>query len=309
MNNIIEDLGKVGIIIDDWDIRRQYPFKTFVTDYSTWTSYISRKPVPAGIPITDINYWKPVLKPNKQMYLWLQDIDNKIESFLESIGGTAISTKFGTSDLFGISQRVLTESINKIWDKIDEITGEDHRSIDMTITPDFFVGDECTITMSASATKIGGIFDYIEFLINGQSFEGNTGESVSSFSCTATITEECDITCNAKILGQDYSVTKHVGHNDGFWIGAGNVYNDIFDNQHIVRLKNFKGNYNIDFNQDNHLFVIVLSKNSNIFIRADLNGVEIPMQKETITIEDESYIVYKSENTYNSGTYNIDINS
>lgn len=309
MNNTIEDLGKVGIIIDDWNIRRAYPFKTFVTDYSTWVSYISRRPVPAGTPITDITYWKPVLKPDKQMYSWLQDIDNKIDSFLESIGGTAISTKFGNSDLVGISQRVLTESINRIWDKIDELTGEDHRHINMIITPDFFIGDECTITMAASATETGGIFDYIEFLINGQSFEGNSAESVNSFTCTSTITEECDVTCNVRILGQEYSVTKHVGHNDGFWIGAGSSYSDVFNNQHAVRLNNFKGNYNITFAQNNYLFIIVPSQHSDIFTRADLNGIEIPMISETITVDDTNYIVYKSSSSYSAGNYNIDINS
>lgn len=309
MNNQIESLGKAGIIVADWDIRKEYPYKTFTTDYTTWISYISRKPVPAGVPISDITYWKPILKPSESMRLWLQDIDNKINSFLESIGGTAISTQFGDSDLVGVSQRIVTEAINKIWDKLDELTGETHRAINMIISPDFFIGDECVITMAASATELGGNFDYIEFLINGEPFEGNHAEVVSNFACSTTITKECDITCNAIILGKKYTVSQHIGHNDSFWIGAGNTYDDIFDLQHTVKLNNFKGNYNINFAQRNKLFIIIPSKYSNVFIRADLNGFEIPMNRETVTINNESYIVYTSVNSYNSGIYNIDINS
>ncbi len=109
MNNQVEDLGKVGIIVADYDSRLSYPYKTFTTDYSTWISYISRKPVPVGVPITDNNYWKPVLKPSETMRLWLQDIDNKINSFLERQGTLAVSTQFGQSDLVAISQRVMSE--------------------------------------------------------------------------------------------------------------------------------------------------------------------------------------------------------
>lgn len=309
MNNQVEFLGKAGIIVEDWDIRNKYPYKTFTTDYTTWISYISRKPIPAGTPITDINYWKPVLKPSESMRLWLQDIDNKIDSFLHSIGGTAISTQFGDSDLVAISQRIMTDAVNKIWDKLDELTGESHREIKMIISPDFFIGDECTITMAASAAQIGANFDYIEFLIDGEPFEGNNASVVSNFACTTKVTKECDVTCNATILGKVHTVSQHIGHNDSFWLGAGNTYNDIFDLQHTVRLNNFKGNYNIPFAQDNYLFVIVPNKYSNTFIRADLNGFEIPMERSNVTINGEVYIVYKSINSYTAGTYNIDINS
>ena len=308
MKNQIEFLGKAGIIVKDWDVNEEYPYKTFTTDYSTWISYISRKPVPAGTPITDINYWKPVLKPTEEMRLWLQDIANKIDSFLESIGGTAISTQFGNSDVVGVSQRVITEAINRIWDKFDDITGETHRDITMIISPDFFVGDECNITMAASATELGGYFDYIEFLVDGQPFEGNHAEAVNNFSCSTVITKECDITCNATILGKVHTLVKHIGHNDSFWIGAGTNYNSIFNNQHAVRLNNFKGSYDITFAQGDNLFIIVPSKHSNTFIRADLNGFEVPMSKQNITIDNENYLVYTSLNVYNSGTYNIDIN-
>ena len=310
MNNQIEFLGKAGIIVADWDIRNEYPYKTFTTDYNTWISYISRKPVPVGTPITDINYWKPVLKPSDtDMRTWLQDIDNKINSFLESIGGTAISTQFGNSDLVGISQRVITEAINKIWDKLDEMTGENHRAIRMAITPDFFTGDSCNITMTATATELVGIFEHIEFLINGQPFEGNSADVVNSFSCSTIITEECDITCNATILGRVYTVSQHVYKSDVLYFGTGSTYNDVLNQQHAIRVEDFNGDYNVEFDNGDYLFVIIPVEYSGAFVRADLNGMEIPMEQSTITVGDKSYVVNKSINSYTAGTYNIDINS
>jgi len=44
------------------------------------------------------------------------------------------------------------------------------------------------------------------------------------------------------------------------------------------------------------------------FIRADLNGIEIPFEITNILINDTRYRIYKSVNNYNEGTYNIDIN-
>ena len=58
----IDELGFVGINVEDWDINRSYRKPTITTDYNTWITYITRKNVPAGIPLTDNEYWKPILK-------------------------------------------------------------------------------------------------------------------------------------------------------------------------------------------------------------------------------------------------------
>lgn len=58
----IDELGFVGINVADWNINRFYRKLTITTDYNTWITYISRKNVPAGIPLTNNEYWKPILK-------------------------------------------------------------------------------------------------------------------------------------------------------------------------------------------------------------------------------------------------------
>lgn len=306
----IDDLGVCGIIVADWDITKEFKPKTITTDYSTWITYISRRPVPAKTPITDTYYWKPIVRPYKDLANWIFDIKNQIESFLASGHGTAISTQFGNNNLVGISQKVLTTTINKIWDKIDSITGEISRGINMTVSPTFFTGDDgCTVTMTAATTEVAGQFDYIEFLINGQPFEGNSANGVETFACTTNIQKECNVTCNAIIFGVQYSVTKHISHNDMFWLGAGSTYADIFDDSHLIKLNNYKGNYDVNVSYGNYLFVIVPNNASDIFIRADLNGVEIEFTSTIETINNIEYKVYRSVNVYSAGIYNIDINS
>ena len=37
----IDDLGVVGIVVDDWDIAKEFKPKTITTDYSSWITYNS----------------------------------------------------------------------------------------------------------------------------------------------------------------------------------------------------------------------------------------------------------------------------
>lgn len=74
----IEDLGFVGIVVEDWDITREYKPRTITTDYSTWASYISRKFVPANTPLNNTEYWKPIIKFDKFQHE-LDVINEKID--------------------------------------------------------------------------------------------------------------------------------------------------------------------------------------------------------------------------------------
>ena len=69
-----------------WDITTQYQANTVVVDPKTGTAYISTKPVPAGILLTDTNYWTVVFNFQK-VYT---DIMKNIASHYEE-GKTATS--------------------------------------------------------------------------------------------------------------------------------------------------------------------------------------------------------------------------
>jgi len=88
-------------------------------------------------------------------------------------------------------------------------------------------------------------------------------------------------------------------------MGAGQDYIDVMNTYNVINLDESKS-YNKVFNPDDY-FIIVTNEN---FIRADMNGLEIPFDEPyEINVDDTVYRVYKSKNTYKQGTYNIDINS
>ena len=119
----IDDLGFVSINVEDWDINIPFPRLTLTTDYSTWITYISRKAVPAGTPITDIKYWKPIGRLYKDIVFdydkfkqeviskisafgtiinalakRIDDLENQMQSFLATAnGGKAFSNMYGNS--------------------------------------------------------------------------------------------------------------------------------------------------------------------------------------------------------------------
>ena len=70
-----------------------------------------------------------------------------------------------------------------------------------------------------------------------------------------------------------------------------------------------KGNYPIDCEQGDYLFVIVAKGLSKGYVRIDMNGFEIPTESEEVTLGGDKYYIFKSKNAYQAGTYNIDINS
>lgn len=82
MKREIEFLGNVTFTVADWEEGEDYSARTITTDYSTWTTYISRKNVPAGTPLTDLTYWKPILRTNQE---FVENLNVFIEVILEHL--------------------------------------------------------------------------------------------------------------------------------------------------------------------------------------------------------------------------------
>jgi hypothetical protein len=57
-----------------------------------------------------------------------------------------------------------------------------------------------------------------------------------------------------------------------------------------------------------HIIIVMGQYMRPGFIRADINGVEIEFTESTYIENGNTYAVLTSVNTYQSGTYNIDIN-
>lgn len=235
-----------------------------------------------------------------------KDLQNQIES--AEIGGFAVSNTFGENSHVGMSQKALTDAINKIWSKIEDITGESILGFQMDITPEYYIGEEgCNIHVTANTVETAGVFEEIAFYINGQLI--NHGENVDYMEFDTEINETSIVKCVAKILGVEYEKQAIITHYSSFWLGAGSSYTGAMKNANLRPITNgMRGAYNITVAEGEYIFVIVGESLREGFIRADINGVEIAFNETTVTVDGNRYRVLKSENTYQAGTYNIDIN-
>ena len=175
-------------------------------------------------------------------------------------------------------------------------------------TPEYFIGEDgCDIHITANTVETNGIFEQIRFLINGA--EIYSAENVDVLEYNTHIDETSVIRCEAKIMGVWYNRQSIITHYNSFWLGAGTSYTDIMDVEHVIPITNgMRGAYNVNVNDGDNLFIIIGNSLAQGFIRADMNSIEIPFVESTIEIENETYKVYTSVNTYNAGIYNIDIN-
>lgn len=237
----------------------------------------------------------------------IDDLQNQIDSL--EVSGMAISNLFGDDEHIGISQKTLTEAFNRVWSKIDEITGEHTTGISLVVSPEYFVGEDgAGIHVTASSQGTGGMFDIISLYLNGELLISQ--ENVETLEYDFHINETSTLKCVAKILGIPYTEERNITHYHAFWLGGGSTASDVMIQAGLIPITNgMRGSYDVAFSQGDHIIIVVDSTLREGFRRADMNGFEIPFSETSQTISGKEYKVFTSLNTYNAGTYNIDINS
>mgnify|MGYP006988898896 CR=1 FL=1 len=246
-----------------------------------------------------------------------QDAENALSGRIEILESNIVD-EMGDSSEVGISQRCVTDAINHLWAKISEITGEALRGISMTVTPQYYIGEEgCNVHITASADSTCGIFETIKFqkhddydsgwvdiIPEGEEFATMHNRDYVSFDFF--IERDTTFKCTTKILGQMYEQQKTVANRSSFWLGVGTSYQGLMIDDNLI---SFGHNaYDRTAVAGDHIIVIVGKELAESFVRADINGVEIPFTQQEVTIGDNDFVVFTSENTYIAGTYNIDIN-
>ena len=236
-----------------------------------------------------------------------KDLQNQIDSL--EIAGVAVSNEFGTDPHISISQQTMTDAINKLWEKLEEITGEIYQGINMVVTPEYFISEDgASVHITASTVDANGIFEHIAFYANGALIA--EASNVDYFEHDFHVDETTVIMCKAKILGVEYTRQHVITHYNSFWLGAGATYSDIMDDvEHVIPITNgMRGAYNVDVAQGQHIIIIVGESLAGGFLRADLNSVEINFTESTVTLDGKNYKVFTSDEAYSADTYNIDIN-
>ena len=257
-------------------------------------------PIPALAQAID-RYRDDYLKDN------IASLQNQINCLVR--GGSTVGTTFGDSDDISISQRALTVALNKIWNKISELTGEQTTGISMTVTPSYYVGEDgCQVHITVHTSDTNGIFDKLKLYVNNQLLVDRT--AVDYYEQDIEITESAVIRCEAEVLGMPYIEQRAIIHYPSFWIGAGSSYASIMDIEHNVStLNSISGSINISIPDNTHIYVVVIDSLRAGFRRLDMNGIEIPFTETSVNIEGNTYQVLTSVSTYSAGIYNIDINS
>ena len=206
------------------------------------------------------------------------------------------------------------DSLNNIWAKIEEITGEQLLGITLTTSPNYTVGEwNSTVTIDAHPSTPGEVFDHVA-IYNGDELLVE-GDNLRSISTSISTQVTANIRCEATILGIPYVSEKVITHFASFWLGAGDTYQDLMDAnnrflpQYAIPITNgMRGAYNVTVEDGKRIIIVVGDTLSEGFIRADLNGVEIQFTESACTdVDGKSYKVFTSE-PWTAGEYNIDIN-
>jgi hypothetical protein len=247
--------------------------------------------------------FKPMLDP---LHAKDRDLQNQIDSL--TIHGMAVSNEFGDDAHIGVSQKTLTAAFNRLWAKLEDLTGEMLQGISMIVTPEYYVGEDgASVHIQASTAEANGIFEHIAFYINGALI--TEADNVDFFEYDTEISETSVVKCVAKIMGIEYTREKIVTHYSSFWLGAGSTYQDIMNVEHVIPITNgMRGAYDVDVAQGDRIIIVVGDSLAEGFLRADMNSVEIQFTESTVVVDGNSYRVFTSENAYTAGTYNIDIN-
>ena len=217
------------------------------------------------------------------------------------VGGLALSDRLGSREDIAITQKAITDAINALNARIDDIAGEWTQGFSMVVTPDNFISeDTCQVNISATAQT--GVFDHIAFYADDVLIV--EGDQVATLAHTATIDDTCTIKCVASILGREYIKSKVVTKYYPFFIGGGNTLEEALTPENAREVHGtLAGGYDVTIEEGQHIFVLIPTSLQSQVVRMDMNGYEIPMYVQTGV----KNVVYKSMNTYQAGTYNIDI--
>ena len=235
----------------------------------------------------------------------IKELDAMIKTF--SVEKVGLANEFGDSQTAAVSQKALTEAFHKVWSTLEDITGETYEGVNMIVDPEYYIGEDgCTVHVTVSTINSSGKFEHIAFYLNDTIIAEYSNRDFIELD--VPITDTVVLKCAAKIMGRTYVEQKLITHYSSFWMGAGDTYEDVMDVQHIIPIaNNMRGAYDVTFTEGQKLIIIVGASLRSGFIRADLNGFEIALTEETITVDDKEYVVLTSE-SWNAGEYNIDIN-
>lgn len=233
----------------------------------------------------------------------IEELEEQMKTFLATAeGGTALSSHFGNSELIGVTQKALTAAINQILNRISEVTGEYSTGVGIEIIPNRVdASDKVIVNITGSSEFVA--YEFIKVFIDENEVISLT--DTIGFNETIEITKTSVVKVIASILGVQYEEEKTIYVYYPFFVGAGNVYTDIAQQEFARSFNNTpQGAYKIKVEDGQRIFVIINTAMADKIEQIEMNDFNIPMDVTTV----DDYTVYTSKNTYVAGEYMIDIN-
>lgn len=318
----VDKLGKVAVTVEEnyWSNIKDYDKLTIVEQEGVFGTFISRKPVPAGTPLTDRRYWIRFSSLKEEIVLQFNEIVNELRALETSVdekeveiykaiasivaGGIALKQSFGNSEEFGISQKVLTESRDDLQAQIDAIVS-DKATINLAVSTSTFIVGERSFTLTATTNT------------NAESIVIKQGSTIiatcsgKTLAQTITVTQATagNIVYTAEFTfagGNTRSTTVSVYFVNKLYVGSGAVYTDVIGDTYAQSARRSPaGTYNITIAQNAQYVFFVIPATMSIN-KATLSGFDFPLDAPIDeNIDGVSYKVYRSSNTNDAGIYQI----
>ena len=263
---------------------------------------------PLRILLTDKSVTLPKLADDVLAYInkGLNDLREEMIQMIESVvqGGVVLAQSYGNHTEIGISQKVLTETIQNINTRLNAIVGEEAAgNFTLEVNPTYFWLEDGA-DLHISAHVIDGVFDYLRLYVNDV-LVGEVAE-VGTYTTTIHIDETSTIKAVGSVFGHEYTKEKTIEKVEGaIIVGAGADYESV---------EQSGTSYSFDGTQRVNAEVEVSTTGQKIFVIhtgnlegmddliITMNGFTVPMQKTAVS---DSKDVYESVNGYQVGNYGI----
>lgn len=318
----IDNLGKVAITVEEnyWSNTKDYDKLTIVEQEGVFGTFISRKPVPAGTPLTNRKYWIRFSSLKEEIVLQFNEIVNELRDLEVTVdekeaeiykaiasivaGGVALKQSFGDSEEFGISQKVLTESRDNLQAQIDDIVS-DKATVSLSASASTYIVGSSTFTLIASTNTNA---ESIVIKQGNNVIATGSGKTVAQ---TITVVQEtaANIIYTAEFTfagGNKRTAMTTVYFVDKVYVGSGAVYTDVVGDSYAQSARRSPaGTYNVTVAENGQYVFFVVPATMSI-TKATLSGFDFPLDTPvSVAVEDVAYKVYRSNNTNDAGTYQI----
>lgn len=313
----VDKLGKVAVTVEEnyWSIDKDYDKLTIVEQEGNFGTFISRKPVPAGTPLTNRTYWIKFSSLKEEIVLEFSRLVNDLRITNETIeqkeeeiykamasleaGGIVLMQTFGDSEIVGISQKALTEKIDDLQDQINSL----HPGISgviVEVDPTLlYDGEDTEITVTGSMAD-NSVADLMTITVGDESIsEHNVSEMEHNFIVNATTT------INVEAVQEGFTheaSTKVVGVRRYYVGSADSNYESLISDTYLKPIKaNPKGTYNVNVPTNGYYVWFIVPSDMTIN-GATMSGFAFPLENpivfENTSLVRGSYKAYRSSNTY-----------